>query len=389
MKNKKIAQTFATIIFFIVCMILGGLLGFSMTQEFGDSLSWWKAILRITEGLFLFFVAFFLQVVLHELGHMIAALARGWSFIHFMILGVLLSRRNGKFHLSRFSMPGVGGQCLMMPPEKGDTDFGIAIYNAGGVLMNVVVTVAVAIIFACFYDSISWDVGVLLASLCFTGVFFALVNGIPSAGGGVPNDGKNICELRKDAFATRVFLVTMRIMGKLQQGSHVDEVAKGYLTDSVKIDYTNPIHELALNFDLSLAVAKLDFEKAHSLLDLLEPVFNTMVPIYQKEITYEMVFLYLVSPRKGVDVGLLINSDTLKYFEMQTAFRPTALRVKYAFARLYECNEEKAEEIYKQFQEVCKHYHNPGEVYTERKLVEYVRSMTKFEVGGISVGLPD
>ena len=375
MKNKKITQTFATIVFFIVCIILGGLLGFSMTQEFGDSLSWGKAILCITEGILLFLVAFFLQVVLHEAGHMLAALVRGWSFIHFMILGVLISRRDGKFRLSRFAVPGVGGQCLMMPPQKGDTDFGVAFYNAGGVLMNILISLLVVLILGCTYEVNSWDLNIFLVSLCFTGIFFALINGIPSDGGGVPNDGMNICELRKDTFSTYVFLTTMRIMGKLQQGSHVDEIVKGYLTDGVKIDYANPIHEVAVNFDLSLAIARLDFEKAHTILDQLEPVFNELVPIYQKEITYEMVFLYLVSPREGVDVGLLIDSDTLKYFEMQTNFRPTALRVKYAFARLYECNEEKAEDIYKQFQEVCKRYHNPGEVYSEKKLVEYVRTL--------------
>ena len=377
MKSKKTTNTIATIVFFMVCLCLGGLLGYSLTYEFGDEMSWWQTVLRIFEGVTLFLLAFFFQIILHEAGHMVAALARGWKFIHFMILGIVLSRKDGKFRLSRFAIPGVGGQCLMMPPEEGDTDFGIALYNAGGVLMNIVVSLLAIVLFGCFYDSLSWDINVFLVSLCFTGTFFALVNGIPSVSGGVVNDGMNIRELKKDEFGTRVFLTTMRIMGKLQQGSRIDEVVEGYLTDGVELDYANPIHEVAINFDFSLAISRLDFQKAHAILDQIEPVFEEIVPIYQKEITYERVYLYLVSPREGVDVGQLIDSETLKYFEMQTNFRPTALRVKYAFVRLYECDEERAEGIYKQFQEVCKNYHIPGEVCIEKKLIEYVRSLDR------------
>ena len=377
MKNNKSGNRLVTVIFFFVCIMLGGLLGYSMTQAFGDTLSGWETVLRIVEGVLLFLLAFFLQVVIHEAGHMIVGLVRGWSFIHFMVLGVVFSNRNGKLHLSRFAIPGVGGQCLMMPPEKGDTNFGIALYNAGGVLMNLAMALLVAVLQICHYESLSWDANVLLVSLCATGVIFAFINGVPFMGSGVPNDGMNICELRKDAFSTHVFLTTMRIMGRLQQGASIEQIseeylANGYLADDVVIDYANPLHVVAVNFDLSLAVARMDFEKAYAVLDRLEEAFNDIVPIYQKEIMYEKVFLNVVSPRKEVDVKQLIDPDTLTYFELQSNFRPTALRVKYAFTCLYENDKEKAKAIYEQFQRVCETYHIPGEVQSEKRLVEYV-----------------
>ena len=192
MKSKQHNNTLATLVFFLVCVALGLLLGASMVQEFGDSLSLWELMLRLMEGVSLFLLAFFLQVILHEAGHMVAALLRGWSFISFMILGVVLSRKNGKFHLSRFAVPGVGGQCLMMPPAKGDTDFGIAFYNAGGVLMNGVVALVALLVLVVCNDFIVWDATVFLAGLCFTGLIFALINGIPMVSGGVPNDGMNM-----------------------------------------------------------------------------------------------------------------------------------------------------------------------------------------------------
>lgn len=379
MKSKSTSISLSTLIFFLVCMVLGGMLGFSILDAFGGDLCWWQLVGRLLEGLVLFLLAFFIQVFLHEIGHMIAGLLRGWTFISFTILGIVLSRRDGKFYLSRFAVPGVGGQCLMMPPQEGDTDLSIAFYNAGGILMNAFVSLLVGSLLIVYYDPLLWGLRVFLASLCISGIFFVIVNGVPSAAGGIPNDGMNIRELNKDSFSTHVFLTTMRCMGKLQQGYRIEDVVDGYLTDGVTLDYANPIHAVAVNFDISLAIAQLDFKKAHSIYKRMSPRFDRIVSIYQKEITYEKVFLFLVSPCEGVDVGLMIDSDTLNYFEMQTHFRPTALRVKYAFARLYECDEEKAESVYKQFQEVCEHYHIPGEVYSEKRLIEYVRGLEPLE----------
>ena len=382
MKNrkKKKSSNIQALLFFGSCILIGGFLGFSINEAFGKELLWWQLAGRILEGILLLFVAFFLQVIIHEAGHMVAGLLRGWSFMSFMVLGLVLSKRDGRFYLSHFAIPGVGGQCLMSPPKGGDTDFGIAFYNAGGILMNILVALVSVVLLVVYCHDLSWDLNIFLASLCISGIVFAATNGIPACQGGIPNDGKNIEQLRKDSFATYIFLTTMDVMGKLQQGCPVGDAMDRYLSRGQKLDYANPIHVMAVNFDLSSAVARLDFETAYEILDAMKSEEHKIVSIYQKEILFEKVFLYLVAPRDGVDVGELIDSETLKYFEMQTAFRPTALRVKYAFARLYECNEEKADIIYRQFQKVCERYHVRGEVVSEQKLMEYVSTIEPYNV---------
>lgn len=379
MKGKK-ESSVSKLVFFFICGVIGGLLGVSIIEAFGDSITWWQLLIRLFEGLFLLFIAFLVQVIMHEAGHMFAGLLRGWGFISFTVLGFVFSRREGKFHISRFAIPGVGGQCLMMPPKEGDSDFGIALYNAGGVLMNLVIMMASFWLLVTNFSQMPWEISVLLGSLFLTGLLFAVTNGIPSCHGGIPNDGMNIRELRKDSFSTHVFLDVMRMLGSLQQGQWLDKIGVNYLSDGVELDYANPIHVMAVNFDVSLAIARLDFDKAHALFMRMQPEVHKIIPIYRKELLYEKVFLFLVSPRDGVDVGNLIDSETLKYFEMQTVFRPTSLRVKYAFARLYEGNEAKAAVIYRQFQQVCETYHVPGEVQSEKRLVEYVRTLVPTEV---------
>lgn len=379
-EGKKLSSVKSSAIFFLVMVALGVGLGFSILETFGTELRWWQLLAYLLKGVVLILFAFLAQIVIHEAGHMVAGLLRGWSFLSFMILGFVVSRREGRFHWSRFAIPGVGGQCLMIPPKEGDTDLGIAFYNAGGVLLNLLTMLLAIVLLVVGHASFSWSVNVLLAALGFIGLLFALINGIPSSQSGIPNDGKNIVELRRDSFSTNVFLNTMHIMGKLQQGCSVDKVMDGYLSDGVDIDYSNPIHVMAVNFDVSLAVARFDFDKAHALFKKVDVEKSKIVPIYQKEFLYEKVFLNLVDPRDSVDVGFLIDSETLKYFEMQTMFRPTSLRVKYAFARLYECDEEKAGVIYRQFQKTCRKYHVQGEVLSEKKLVEYVRTLQPKDV---------
>lgn len=38
-----------------------------------------------------FILSFIIHIVIHEAGHMLAAMARGWKFLSFMIMGVVLS----------------------------------------------------------------------------------------------------------------------------------------------------------------------------------------------------------------------------------------------------------------------------------------------------------
>ena len=362
------------IIFFLVCVALGCGAGYSIITYFGDELPLWLVYLRITEGILLMCLALFLQIILHEMGHMIAALLRGWKFISFMTLGWVLSRKNGKFHLTRFSIAGAGGQCLMMPPAEGETDWGIAVYNAGGVLMNFVTSLPAIILLTLCHTILPWDIAIFLVLFAVTGLGFALVNGIPVVMGGLPNDGKNIQKLRKDKFATKVFLTTMRFVGRLQQGETIDQIMPGYLCDGQQLDYANPLHQSALTFDASLAIARLDFEKAYVLFTKIDEHNTEMIDIYRKELTFEKIYLYLVSPRNDKDVKDLMNEDFLKYMNALCAFRPTALRAKYTYTLLYEHNVQEAEKLRLQFDRVCNKYHILGEVKTEQNLVEYAAS---------------
>lgn len=325
-------------------------------------------------ALVFFVLSFIIHIVVHEAGHMIAAMARGWKFLSFMIMGVVLNRRNGRLRLSRFSMAGAAGQCLMLPPENGDTPFGIALYNAGGVLANLLLTVVASVIL--FMPSTHHSLTAIVFLLCviIVGLYLIIMNGIPHKLAGLPNDGLNMLSLRNDKFATMVFLRSMRLIGYLMQNDTSRLEAMTYMCDDRDINFSNPIHVMALSSDLSLAMLRMDFGKANAIMQRAELHISRMITIYRNELTLERIYLTLIRPHYPDDINRLLDKSISKYLQVQSVFRPSALRVQYALAAIHEADSSKAEKIYERFQRVSRKYYLQGEIRYEQQLVDFVRS---------------
>lgn len=325
-------------------------------------------------ALVFFVLSFIIHIVVHEAGHMIAAMARGWKFLSFMIMGVVLNRRNGRLRLSRFSMAGAAGQCLMLPPENGDTPFGIALYNAGGVLANLLLTVVASVIL--FMPSTHHSLTAIVFLLCviIVGLYLIIMNGIPHKLAGLPNDGLNMLSLRNDKFATMVFLRSMRLIGYLMQNDTSRLEAMTYMCDDRDINFSNPIHVMALSSDLSLAMLRMDFGKANAIMQRAEPHISRMITIYRNELTLERIYLTLIRPHNPEDISRMLDNTIRKYLQIQSVFRPSALRVQYALAVIHEADSSKAEKIYEKFQRVSRKYYLQGEIRYEQQLVDFVRS---------------
>lgn len=380
MNNSK--KTSHKILRTIKLAIIGIIIGFGAGFVIGKiikpalhaDISFADVALTIFLALVFFVLSFIIHIVVHEVGHMIAAMARGWKFLSFMIMGVVLNRRNGRLRLSRFSMAGAAGQCLMLPPENGDTPFGIALYNAGGVLANLLLTVIASVIL--FMPSMHHSLATIVFLLCIiiVGLYLTIVNGIPHKLAGLPNDGLNMLSLRNDKFATMVFPHSMRLIGYLMQNDTSRLEAMTYMCDNRDINFSNPIHVMALSSDLSLAMLRMDFGKANAIMQRAEPHINRMITIYRNELTLERIYLTLIRPHYPEDINRLLDKSISKYLQVQSIFRPSALRVQYALAVIHEADSSKAEKIYEKFQRVSRKYYLQGEIKYEQQLVDFVRS---------------
>lgn len=361
--------------FIVFCGGIGFLIGKTGIADGWKGMPLSDFLIKLVVLYLFFMLTVLLHIIVHEAGHMIAALLRGWKFLSFMILGVVLSRQEGRFRLSRFRLAGASGQCLMQPPQQGDTDLGITFYNLGGVLANLLLTLASVIPLLTDYESLSWAAASFLTTLVVTGVFIILMNGVPHCLAGIPNDGMNILKLRKDAFSSQVFLDAMRVMGYLMQDEEKQLNSMPYLCDGKELDPMNAMHVMAVSTDLSLAMSRMDFEKAREILKRIEPYEKKIVPLYRYEMTFDRIFLTCTLSHEKEAIADLLDESFLRYLKQQSAFRPSALRVQYLLARLYEKDEIKADRFYRQFQKVCRTYYVRGEVTIEKRLVEYIRQL--------------
>lgn len=373
MKFFSPGNRFKRIIRFLVFLIIGIAVGFGLGLLIGYCI---KAIpvsfdwIDFAFVLLAFYVSVILHTALHELGHMFSALICGWKFISFMMFGFLLSFKDGRIHISRYKVPGAMGQCLMLPPDRGDTDSSVSFYNAGGVLMNLLFTLLAACLAFCCWRSLPYYLTLFLFPFSLTGLYMVLVNAIPMKVGGLPNDGMNIVNLRKDKISTSFFLFSMKAVGAMQNSVRISDIIDRYITDDIVLDYSNPIHVMAVNFDYFRALDLMDFDKAAELMSGID-AHSTVIPgIYKLDFSMEKIFLILIKSDSYGEIDSLLDKDLRLYIDKVASLRPCGLRVRYALALLYERDMAKAENIYNQFEVLCSKYYLPGEVIMERMLVE-------------------
>lgn len=60
----------------------------------------------------------FLQVLLHEGGHLVCGLATGYRFVSFRIFNLTFIRKDGKLCIKRFSIAGTGGNAYLHHPTS-------------------------------------------------------------------------------------------------------------------------------------------------------------------------------------------------------------------------------------------------------------------------------
>ena len=135
-KNKKGKTKY---VLSVVSLIMGAVCGIFIALYAFDANSDKTDIEMLTDFMLLFvgmYAAMFVQIIIHEAGHLVFGLVSGYRFSSFRILSFTLLKANGKLKLRRMKVLGTAGQCLMLPPDFVDGKIPVVLYNMGGSLMN-------------------------------------------------------------------------------------------------------------------------------------------------------------------------------------------------------------------------------------------------------------
>ena len=311
------------------------------------------------------YAVMFLHIVLHEGGHLIFGLLTGYRFVSFRVGSLMLLKNEQGYHLRWMRLGGTGGQCLLDPPEMVDGKMPNVLYNLGGCLMNLAVSI-VSLVAAFLCPSGSLGRALLLFS-AMVGLIYALLNGLPLAGE-MANDGRNALELNKNPEALAA-LRTQLVLNKLNaEGMRLKDMPEEYFTwPSEESRQSSLIAAVAVLCTNRLLDEHRFDECAARLDEMLHDDMNKLPGMYRKLLLVDRIYLHLLSGETETAAALM-DKEQKQFMKAMKGQLPIH-RTDYVYALLAQKDAGKAEKHLKAFDKVAKNYPHPQEVEAERELM--------------------
>ena len=375
MKSLKMLLRFAA------AFLLGGLIGFGAIMlcfvVFGDAtvdeflgkfqqISWYSLIGATLFSLLSLMLAFLLQVVLHEGGHLVCGVLTGYRFVSFRILQFTLLRRKGHWCIRRFQVAGTGGQCLLSPPDRPLEQIPVVLYNLGGVVANLLTSM----LMACFLLSADWpkELEGFGWQFCFVGVAFALLNGIPLPGTRIANDATNIMLLRRNPLSKRALMLQLRVNAAIQEGKRPQELPAEWFAP-FDTDFKDSLQVTLRLVRASWMMDGLQWEEAYRELSDCYAHRGEMLGLLVDELACELLFVCLITGRHE-EAERLYTLPLRKYIGNYRRVMSSKQRVLCA-AKLYlEKDEAEARTLWQDLQRKRDQYLMQGEVAMDLALLD-------------------
>ena len=369
-KKKKQGKNIANILIFVLLLVCSAGIGFLVGKIGADAVPEDTGFLPFMAGYLLQFVflvlAFLIQLIIHEGGHLLAGLLTGYRFSSFRIGSLMLLKTSDGYSFKRFSLAGTGGQCLLIPPERRpDGSYPYRLYHLGGVLLNVITAVLA-------FGAYALVSGAFLFYLAICGVLCALMNGIPLRAGGLATDGYNVLHIGKEPFALDAMWLQLKINAAQTEGVRLRELPEEWFEIPPEASKHNEIISSVAVFRENRAMDALDFEQVKELIAQLRCSEDyTVIGLYQSLLTCDEVTVDLIEHGAAADTALL-NTRQCKAFRKAMAKFPAVIRTEYAVALLKEHDRKKAQKCRELFSEVAKRYPARSDLDSETEIMDYL-----------------
>lgn len=311
----------------------------------------------------------FIQIILHEGGHLIFGLATGYRFVSFRVGSLTLVKENGRFRFKKYSISGTGGQCLLSPPDVPYEQLPYFWYNAGGVLMNLITATISLILWIKFPDApLLIHTFLLYSFIC--GFFMALMNGIPMKMAGISNDGYNLVMMHKDLTSRKYLAIQLYVNAASQQGMRLKDMPDKWFPDIDITDYTNFLQVSIEILHASRAIDRKEYEVALPYLDELMLHREKIIGLYVREIACEILYIELIGACRKEVIEKLLTDKLQKYIDRYKSMMSSKQRLRCALALHWENDAVKARGIYNKVAANRDKYLMQGEVISDLDLME-------------------
>lgn len=381
MKRKRIKSIFKNrILKFLLFIIASAGVGFLIAflsagiledffKEYIHSDKFYIEIFNMALMLLVFFIGFFLHIIIHEGGHLVFGLLSGYEFVSFRVLSFIIIKDNSGYKFKRYNIPGTGGQCLMMPPEKTNGSFPFIIYNLGGALLNTIVSL-VTIWMASFLKDFILLHGILII-ISGAGLFAAITNALPLKVGGMSNDGHNIITMLRDENSKESFYLQLRVNGLQSKGIRLKDMPYEQFKLKKDIDYKKPLNFSRIFINHNYYLDSMNFKEAQAALDFGRKYVHSTIGIYQMEMASELLFLELIGDCDDLKIEELYNKNLKKYIK-DSKFMINKKRIMMAYEIFYKKDKEKARKYFQELKELAINYPIKAEADMELMIGEYL-----------------
>ena len=316
--------------------------------------------------LVLMYAAFFLQLILHEGGHLVFGLMSGYGFSSFRVGSFMLLKDQKGFHWKRLKLSGTGGQCLMTCPEPKNGMIPVILYNLGGALINVIT----GLLFLALWKFLSVP-GMLhdfFLFMAIAGLFYGAVNGIPLHTGSVDNDGMNAINLTRSRESNRAFQIQLRINGAVASGIRPDEMPDEWFEIPSAESMKNPMVAAVGYMAAARMLGPDRLSEAKNLEDRILSEAEGLVGIQRGLLICDRIYTELLTDQDPKVLNSLLTKQQLQFMKQMKNY-PSVLRTRYTLALLKDRDSAAAEKIKKQFDKMARTYPYEVDITTERELM--------------------
>ena len=380
--KMKIEQSLYGILMFVGFGCVGGSVGYflgTVQKNIEGKMSVITFCVIVMLALAVIFVSYYINICLHEIGHMIFGLMTGYKFHSIRFGKLMLVKKEGRLIFCRYDMPGTGGQCIMSAPEGNAEKMPVVLYNLGGLIVNtVLLLIGIGMYFA--IRALYPTVGIICLVFAMTSLVILITNGIPFTQMGT--DGANTIILHKDKNARDAFKKQLEIVNYLANNYSIREMPKELFFFDKSMPMDNPlITAQAVNYYNYLSVNKMYVEAKEMALFILENA-KSINQLHEKILYGELIFHAAVIDGDSKAAKELYETHK-KELNSASGFI-SIQRILYAYYTLVEPDVKKANTFERGFENSVKNYPFPKDAAIEKEQFDLVAEvLRKKESGGI------
>ena len=309
-------------------------------------------------------IAYVLNVIIHEFGHLFYGFLSGYKFSSFRIFDIMFLNENGKLKVKKYNLPGTLGQCLMLPPDYRE-DLPYFLYNIGGIASNFLF----CLIFITFYLILPkyTFISALLYFLFVMGIELFLTNGIPLRLQ-TNNDMLNILEIKKSKEYLKMYWTQFKILDL-----NIRNVRAKDITDD--IIYLPNSGDLSDNLVMTITSAYCDkLIDSHNFSESILTISNILAKaknlesIHKNLLINNLIYAMIVTGYPEEEIDKWLTKD-FKRFIKQMQNNLSIIRTNYAYARIIKKDMKLADSYLNDFNIAIKKYPYKMDIVSEQELI--------------------